>query len=57
MGKNIKSKLYCETTIEDFCAVDDDVVVSLLLDDAEMIKEVCQKTIESSHTDEENETF
>ena len=38
--KVIESKLCSETTFEDFCTADDDVIVSPLLDDAEMIKEV-----------------
>ena len=60
MGKKIiESKLCSETTVKDFCTADYDEVLSPLLDDAEIIKEVCQKTFEisDSDTNENNETF
>ena len=48
-----------EMTFKDFCAADDNAVVSSLLDDAEITKEVCQKTIENSDADshKKNEIF
>ena len=57
--KIIESKLCSETTFENFCTADDDIVESPLLDNSEIIKEVCQKAIESSDfdMDEENEAF
>ena len=55
--QSCENKLYSDTKFEDFCVANDGVVLSLFLDDAAKIKEVCQKTIKSLNSDayKENE--
>ena len=46
-------------TLKDFCPAENEAVVRPLLDNAQIIKVVCQKTIKIlySDTDKENEPF
>lgn len=47
--KILEKNLSSRTTFSDFCTVDDDIVESLLFEDADIVNQVCEKTFAIWH--------